>query len=210
MRAIVGTAPPPTNRLSVSVSHGDLGAPATRCSSATPSRRRWPGPSPAATSSSAARSTQRQGLGLYPDTAGQPIATSRASSHADRIAGCLVLGLDPSEQLTRSRLTKLVRMAAIDFANQWSSSGKTEPPRLSAVAAGSGPVLEMRVEDSVAAICDGILAANVVLRSKRRPAIAHLELVDRYAGKVEKIRGPSRRPPGPEPATPTRSCSTRR
>ena len=44
----------------------------------------------------------------------------------------------------------------------------------------------MRVEDSIAAICDAVLSANDVLRANDQPPIARLQFIDLYAGKVEK------------------------
>ena len=98
-----------------------------------------------------------------------------------------MVGLDPCEALTRSTLADLVQLAVIDYANQCSSGATAgTAPSLSAVPVGTGPVFELRVEDSIAAICDGVLAANDVLRANDQPTIARLQIIDCYAGKIEK------------------------
>ena len=187
MVAVAGQAPPSRDQLEVSVRHGDLQCADYPLLLGHAAGTPLAGAEGRCDALLGGALTSFKNLGLFPD-AGSTYRYIPSASPEDRLAGCLVLGLDPCEALTRSTLADLVQLAVIDYANQYSSSGATAgtTPSLSAVPVGTGPVFELRVEDSVAAICDAVLAANDVLRANDQPTIARLQIIDCYAGKVEK------------------------
>jgi hypothetical protein len=166
-------------------------------------------------------------LGLYPDTPGGWRYVA-CRGDRDRLPGCIVLGLDSGEPLSRGVLSDLVTQAVLDYAERVVAAraaadpspagafdapatpasviaatvaitdGSGEDPAvtgvpvglgISAVAVGSGAGFGLGIERSVTAILQGVQRANEVLHRVKRPLVEELELVDRYAGQVERIQG---------------------
>ncbi len=143
-------------------------------------------------------------LGLYPDTPGT-WRIVRPRSTTGRLRGCIVLGLDSGEPLSRGVLGDLVARAVIDYADRVADEraataratpvavdgeapGTAAALGLSSVAAGGGSGFGLGTERSITAVVTGVQRANEVLARAGRPVVEELEFVDRYGSQVERIR----------------------
>lgn len=142
-------------------------------------------------------------LGLYPDTAGT-WRFVRPRDTTARLKGCVVIGLDSGEPLSRGILSDLVSRAVVDYAGRVDDErvataraaagagdgppGDPAPLGLSSVAAGSGSAFGLGTERAIAAVVHGVQRANEVLAQASRPVVEELEFVDRYGSQIERIR----------------------
>ena len=136
-------------------------------------------------------------LGNYPHQRGTFLYVPKTRPE-QRIEGCVIVALDSTAPLSTGELAEQVCRAVVDFAERrrWerlirdgdrADAELEHGLGLSTVPLGSGPALTLGLERSVDAVVGGVQRANAILRSRDRPTIRHVEFVERYAARVERI-----------------------
>ncbi|MDP9388507.1 MAG: CHAT domain-containing protein [Actinomycetota bacterium] len=160
------------------------------------------------------RLSTRQLLGHYPERVGDTIVVDNPNRSGSKgmgyPPGAVVVGLDLPGELTREKLTIAVSAGLLRYAIRWLEA-EPGPDRvlelqlleLSAVPMGTAGVGAMSVESCVAALADGVAAANEALhrqvdprtgaRAWERARIAGLEILEVLSDKAERVAHAVRR-----------------
>lgn len=160
------------------------------------------------------RLSTRQLLGQYPERVGETIVVDNpnrsGASGRGYPPGAVVVGLDLPGELTREKLTVAVSAGLLRYAirSLEAESGDDlvaglDLLELSAVPIGTAGVGAMSVESCVAALVDGVTAANEALhrqvdqrtgtRAWDRVRMASLEIVEVLSDKAERVAHAVRR-----------------
>jgi hypothetical protein len=137
------------------------------------------------------RLSDRLLVGAYPEQEGTAVCVPAPGLSPP---GVLVLGLGPGGEVTPDKVARAMTAAVLQWAADQADAQletPTEPVPLgvAAVLVGSNPLDGISVEDSVAALVDGVVAAEVILRGSQRLAsrirVARLEIIEVYRDRAD-------------------------
>lgn len=137
------------------------------------------------------RLSDRLLIGAYPEQEGAAVCVPAPDLSPP---GVLVLGLGPGGEVTADKVARAMTAAVLQWAADQADAllgPPTEPVPLGVAAAlvGANPLDGISLEDSVAAVVDGVVAAEVILRSSQRlrsrVRVAELEIIELYRDRAQ-------------------------
>lgn len=136
------------------------------------------------------RLSDRLLVGAYPEQEG---AATYVAAPGLAPPGALVLGLGPGGEVTADKVARAMTAGVLQWALDQAdaiSASPTEPLQLGVAATlvGSNPLDGITIEDSLAALVDGVVAAELTMRAserlRSRVRVVRLEVIELYADRA--------------------------